>query len=47
MAEAYPTELDAVGKTKSQVLSECKEREQETGRLADMLIGNFLGKLAR
>lgn len=41
-AEAYPDELKAVGKTKEQVVSECAEREPEMGRLAYLLMENFL-----
>jgi GMP synthase-like glutamine amidotransferase len=41
-ASAYPEELMAVGKTREQVLNECREREPEMRRLADLLIENFL-----
>ncbi len=41
-ASAYPEELVAVGKTREQVLNECREREPEMRRLADLLIENFL-----
>jgi GMP synthase (glutamine-hydrolysing) len=41
-ASAYPDELDAVGKTRAQVLDECKAREPEMRRLAELLIENFL-----
>ncbi len=41
-ASAYPDELAAVGKTKEQVLEECREREPEMRRLVEMLIDNFL-----
>ena len=41
-ASAYPDELKAVGKTRDQVLDECKEREPEMRRLASMLVDNFL-----
>lgn len=42
-ADAYPAELEAVGKTRQQVLEECREREPEMGRLARRLMENFLG----
>ena len=42
-ADAYPAELDAVGKTRQQVLEECGEREPEMGRLARRLMENFIG----
>ena len=42
-ADTYPAELDAVGKTRQQVLAECRERELEMGRLARRLMENFLG----
>ncbi len=29
MADAYPAELEAVGKTREQLLDECGEREPE------------------
>jgi len=41
-ADAYPTELDAVGKTREQVIRECREREPEMERLAHLLMNNFL-----
>jgi GMP synthase (glutamine-hydrolysing) len=41
-ASAYPDELEAVGKTKAQVLEECITREEEMRRLAGILIDNFL-----
>ena len=41
-AEAYPMELEAVGKTRAQVVEECKEGEPEMRGLARLLIGNFL-----
>jgi len=41
-ASAYPEELDAVGKTREQVLGECVEREPEMRLLAKKLIENFL-----
>ena len=41
-ADAYPMELEAVGKTKEQVVEECREREPEMRRLARLLIDNFL-----
>ena len=36
-------ELDAVGKTRQQVLEECREREPEIGRLARRLMDTSLG----
>jgi len=41
-ADAYPTELDAVGKTREQVVRECREREPEMERRAHRLMNNFL-----
>jgi GMP synthase (glutamine-hydrolysing) len=41
-ADAYPAELEAVGKTREQVLDECREREPEMGRLARRLMENLL-----
>ena len=41
-ADAYPAELDAVGKTREQVVRECSEREPEMERLAYLLMDNFL-----
>ncbi len=41
-ASAYPEELKAVGKTRDQVLDECREREPEMRRLAGVLVNNFL-----
>ena len=41
-ADAYPTELGAVGKTREQVVRECREREPEMERLAHLLMNNFL-----
>jgi len=45
-ADAYPSELEAVKKTRQQVLDECREREPEMRRLASQLIENFLGMAA-
>ncbi len=42
-AKAYPAELEAVGKTREQVLKECREREPEMRELAYLLMDNFLG----
>lgn len=42
-ADAYPLELDAVGKTKDQVIEECRRREPAMGMLAQRLMENFLG----
>ncbi len=41
-ADAYPSELAAVGKSKAQVVEECRSREKEMGRLAEVLIRNFV-----
>jgi GMP synthase (glutamine-hydrolysing) len=41
-ASAYPEELDEVGKTREQVLDECREQEQEMRILAERLVENFL-----
>jgi len=41
-ADAYPSELEAVGKTRAQVIKECAEREPEMGELAYRLVKNFL-----
>jgi GMP synthase-like glutamine amidotransferase len=44
-ANAYPNELDAVGKTRQRVIEECVEREPVMRVLAQRLIDNFLGKV--
>lgn len=41
-ADAYPGELEAVGKTREKVLEECRAREPEMRWLADRLMMNFL-----
>jgi GMP synthase-like glutamine amidotransferase len=41
-ADAYPRELEAVGKTRDRVVEECREREPEMRRLASLLMDNFL-----
>ncbi len=41
-ADAYPAELEAVGKSREQVLEECREREPEMRRLAYRLMDNLL-----
>jgi len=46
-ADAYPAELEAVGKTKGQVVEECRVREAEMSRLARLLMDNFLGMAER
>ena len=46
-ADAYPAELEAVGKTREQVIEECREREPEMSRLARLLIDNFLSMAER
>jgi GMP synthase-like glutamine amidotransferase len=42
-ADAYPLEIDAVGKTRRQVIEECREKEPEMRDLAYRLMENFLG----
>ncbi|MGD2200014.1 MAG: type 1 glutamine amidotransferase [Candidatus Bathyarchaeota archaeon] len=42
-ADAYPGELEAVEKTKEQVLDECRAREPDMRWLANRLMENFLG----
>jgi GMP synthase-like glutamine amidotransferase len=42
-ADAYHEELEAVGKTREQVLDECGEREPEMKWLASKLMDNFMG----
>ena len=42
-AAAYPAELEAVGKTKQQVLDECRIREPQIRWLSNRLMENFLG----
>jgi GMP synthase (glutamine-hydrolysing) len=41
-ASAYPMELETVGKTKVQVLEECRVKEPDMRRLAERLVNNFL-----
>ena len=41
-ADAYPRELEAIGKTRDRVVEECREREPEMRRLASLLMDNFL-----
>lgn len=41
-ADAYSTELTEFGKTKEQIMAECKERETERRALAKLFISNFL-----
>jgi GMP synthase (glutamine-hydrolysing) len=41
-ASAYPEELEVVGKTKTQVIEECRVREPEMRHLAELLVDNFL-----
>ena len=41
-ADAYPEERKAIGKTREQVLSECRESESEMKKLAEKLMQNFL-----
>jgi len=43
-ADAYPSELNAVGKTRQQVIEECVEREPIMRKLAQRLINNFLSE---
>jgi len=42
-ADAYPGELEAVGKTREKVLEECRARESDMRWLANRLMENFLG----
>ena len=42
-ADAYPGELEAVGKTREDVLEECRAREPDMRWLANRLMENFLG----
>jgi GMP synthase (glutamine-hydrolysing) len=42
-ADAYPAELEAVGKTKQQVIDECRIREPQMRWLSNRLMENFLG----
>ncbi len=41
-ADAYPGELTLVGKTKAQVVEECRSSESEMGRLAERLVRNLV-----
>lgn len=41
-ADTYPAELSAVGKTRSQIINECKLKEPDMGKLAFRLMENFL-----
>ena len=41
-ADEYAEELSAFGKTKGQLVAECREREAELVGLADRLLANFL-----
>jgi GMP synthase-like glutamine amidotransferase len=43
-ADAYPTEPRLIGKTREQVLAECRETESEMGKLAERLMENFLNQ---
>jgi len=45
-ARTYRNELNAFGKTESQVVMECRAREAEMHGLADRFIDNFLGIVA-
>jgi GMP synthase-like glutamine amidotransferase len=42
--DAYPGEVEAVGKTREQIINECKDKELEMKNLAYLLMENFLGK---
>jgi hypothetical protein len=41
-ADADPAMLAAAGRTREQLLVECRALETEMGRLADLLLENFL-----
>jgi GMP synthase-like glutamine amidotransferase len=43
-ADEYRDELERVGKTKKQVVEECKINEEQMGELADKLIKNFFSE---
>jgi GMP synthase (glutamine-hydrolysing) len=45
-AEAYPDDLARAGKSREQVVEECRKREREMGALAAMLMDNFLEGMA-
>ena len=45
-AEQYASELKTFGKTRNEIVSECREREVEMGHLARRLVRNFLGLVA-
>jgi hypothetical protein len=40
--DVYSGELKAIGKTRAQILSECRENEKEMTRLAHQLMANLL-----
>jgi GMP synthase-like glutamine amidotransferase len=42
--DAYPEEAKAVGKTREQIINECKDKELDMKNLAYLLMENFLGK---
>jgi hypothetical protein len=41
-ADADPAMLAAAGRTREQLVAECRALETEMGRLADLLLENFL-----
>ena len=41
-ANTYPDEPKAIGKTREQVLAECRETEDDMSKLAERLMRNFL-----
>ena len=40
-ADEYAHELDEIGKSKAQVVAECREREKEMRKLANRLMDNY------
>ena len=44
-ADAYPDEPAAVGKTRAQLVDECRAREPEMRRLADLLLSGFFATM--
>jgi GMP synthase-like glutamine amidotransferase len=42
--DAYPGEVEILGKTREQIINECKDKELEMKNLASLLMENFLGK---
>jgi GMP synthase-like glutamine amidotransferase len=42
-AEAYPEDIETMGKTRNQIVTECREKEPTMRLLAELLMKNFLG----